>query len=157
MVFKKCCCCIDLRVGAIIIGILQILGAIGQFWNGIIGIIGAIAMLVAGICLLVGALKYNQVPTLINLIFAMIVIVLDIVMGILFLVAGAAFLAADANTVAVTVGSHEDPDLVKTVAVATSFAMGIACFIGSLIHLYLWVCVLSFWKELKSGKITSPV
>ena len=139
MVFKKCCCCLDLRIGCLIIGVLQILGGLGNFkppleWYTIIT---AIVNIVAGACLLFGAIKYNPIGTLINLITTAIAVIFVFIVAIMaFVVAGA-------------LGSHSDEFLVYIIA-------GAVYLVAVAIEIYLWLCIFSFYKELKSGAIIAP-
>ena len=80
MALNYCCCCINLRVGAIVIAILQILSGFGSFIqigndfrmnyelycdeekmkiNNLVAIVICFPSLVAGICLLFGAINRN--------------------------------------------------------------------------------------------------
>ena len=79
---SKCCFCIDLRTGVIVISVLQILGAIGVLGYGIflgtiVGMIGLINLvgLLAGVTLLIGAIKYNTTAVIIHIVLAVIEII----------------------------------------------------------------------------------
>ena len=90
MVFTKCCCCVDLRSGAIVIAIFEILLGLTHFRNiedNIwASVIGAIVDSTAGACLLFGAIKYNQTTTIVYLVFFMIGIILYVIFAIMLLV-----------------------------------------------------------------------
>ena len=94
---NKCCCCVDLRTGAIVIAILQLIGGAGCFgmgaseWQNIMnGVVG----LLAGVCLLVGAINYHQTATLVYLVLDMIAIVLVGVAMAVIIIGGATFTAS---------------------------------------------------------------
>ena len=80
----------DLRVGAIVIAILDILAGLAGF--GILvwyNIIGSLALIAAGICLLYGGIKYHQITTTVYLVFQIIGIVMYGILVIILLVEGA--------------------------------------------------------------------
>ena len=133
MVFNQCCCCVDLRTGAIVIAVLDILNGFGNFSQGATGIVSGIALLVAGALPLYGAIKYHQMAVLVYLILEVIGIILLLIMAILVFVAGAQY--GDIGAVAI---------------------IGVVIFIVAALHFYFWLCVYSFYKGLKSGSITSP-
>ena len=123
MVFNKCCGCNDLRTGCIIISILQILEGWGIFCSlEWFTIITGIITTVAGACLLFGAIKNNRIGVLINLILTPISMLLVFIVAILFFVVGSLGLVILGTIYLVTV----------------------------VIEIYLWLCILSFYKKLKS-------
>ena len=78
MALNKCCCCVNLRTGAIVIAILGILGSFGQLHDKehiYIGIISDVIGVLANLFLLHGAIKYNKTTTLVYLIFEAIFII----------------------------------------------------------------------------------
>ena len=145
MALDKCCGCVDLRTGAIVIAILQILGAFGQIgesrdWNNIIGMLLGIG---AGACLLFGAIQYNPTATLINLIFTIIGIVILIIGGILVLTVASV-------AVSTATESREEVDG----AIAGAVVVVAVLFIGfAALEIYFCVCVYSFYIGLKNGSI----
>ena len=102
MALGKCCCCVDLRTGAMIIAVIGVVGAFinlgaGQGWDNICFLISQLA---ASGCLLYGAIKREKVPTIIYLIFDMISIILIAIIIILLIVAiAAASIACDSPDV----------------------------------------------------------
>ena len=134
MVLTKCCFCIDLRVGAIIIALLEMVAAIGCIivsspfpWYVIMF---EVCGLIAGGCLLVGAISYHKIATTINLVLTTMSMVFYVIAGIVLFV--------------VTTGSH-DP-------IGRSFNyVGALFIILALINIYFWLCVFSFLRGLKSG------
>ena len=155
---SKCCCCVDLRTGAIVMAILQLIGGAGMFANGGAwqDILNAVVGIGAGACLLFGAIKYNQMATLVYLVFQMIAIVLI----------GVAMLVAIIGGTAVTVAVSGDPDLHQgnqdvqdAVQVGGAIVIVMACVMYGIyasFYIYFWVCVFSFYKGLKTGEIASP-
>ena len=139
MVFNKCCCCVDLRSGCIIIGILQIFGGLGNFrfldW---ITIITGIVNIASGACLLFGSIKYNQIGILINLICTAVATVLGFVVAILF------FIGASASI------NEESDDFLIDIIVGGIFLAAVV------VEIYLWLCIFSFYLKLKSRSIATP-
>ena len=154
---KKCCCCVDLRTGAIVMAILQLISGAGTFGMGAEwqNILSGLVAIVAGVCLLFGAIKYHQMATLVYLVLDMISIVLVGVAMIVF---------ATAGTVAtVTVSDHPDlqgnEDLQGVVQVGGAIAIVLVMIpfgIIAFFYIYFWVCAFSFYKGLKTGEIASP-
>ena len=145
MLLKKCCCCVDLRTGAIIIAILGILGALGNMGEGFswVAIISTIVGLVAHGCLLFGAIKYHRVATLINLIISMLGIILMFIIAIIALV----------SIFRLPSGCSEN---LNCHAVETGLAVTVGMYIpGGILAIYLWMCVYSFYQELKMGATNS--
>ena len=88
MGLNKCCCCVDLRTGSIVIAVLGLLGSFGNWGSGIVvGVITIVAGVASNVCLLHGAIKYNRITTLIYLVMEGIFIVLYIVAFCLIIVA----------------------------------------------------------------------
>ena len=134
---KKCCCCVDLRTGAIVMAILQLIGGAGMFGMGAEwqNILSALVGVGAGVCLLFGAIKYHQQATLVYLVLQMIAIVLIVVAIIVAIVAFAALSGAAVTLIVI-------PLIIYGIFVS--------------VHIYFWVCVFSFYKGLKTGEIASP-
>ena len=135
---KKCCCCVDLRTGAILMAIVEIIGGLGMFgksqlgWHDVLNNVFAIG---AGVCLLFGAIKYHQLATQVYLVLQMIAIVLTGV-GIIYAIVVFAALSGAAVTL-----------IVIPLIIYVIFAS---------VHIYFWVCVFSFYKAMKTGTIKSP-
>ena len=157
MALNKCCCCVDLRTGAIIIAILGLLGSFGNFGSGIaIGIVTLIGGIVANVCLLVGAIKYNRTTTLIYLIMEAIFIILYIVGLVLLIVvlAGTGMSACWDNW---DLEVEFNGDVANcAVAVGILSALLVAFSIGIAISIYFWVCIYSFYQDLKRQFFPSP-
>jgi len=187
----KCCCCLDLRTGAIVIAVLGIVGSFGNlafstYWMMIGEIIWR---LVVSFCLLFGAIKVNEIAVLIYLILNILQIISEFAVGIFFLVAGSALKVVsqdDGFAVANTTSLHQDDGFTVgnatslhqddgfTVAnttslhqddgftVASGTLVGIAAIIGGVyiilwafLDIYFFICVHSFYKNIKDGMITS--
>lgn len=187
----KCCCCLDLRTGAIVIAVLGIVGSFGNlafstYWMMIGEIIWR---LVVSFCLLFGAIKVNEIAVLIYLILNILQIISEFAVGIFFLVAGSALKVVsqdDGFAVANTTSVHQDDGFTVgnatslyqddgfTVAnttslhqddgftVASGTLVGIAAIIGGVyvilwafLDIYFFICVHSFYKNIKDGMITS--
>ena len=138
MILEKCCFCVDLRNGAIVIATLHMVAAMGQFVTILVnwlGIADIILGLIAGAVLLYGAIKNNTVAIIIHLVLALLEIV---------------FLLATAITSFVAYDVGEDS--FHTLALVS----GGLIFVWAIIEIYFLVCVCSFYQQLKSGMITSP-
>jgi len=165
----KCCCCLDLRTGAIVIAVLGIVGSFGNlafstYWMMIGEIIWR---LVVSFCLLFGAIKVNEIAVLIYLILNILQIISEFAVGIFFLVAGSALKVVsqdDGFAVANTTSVHQDDGFTVgnatslyqddgfTVAnttslhqddgftVASGTLVGIAAIIGG-VYIILWACL----------------
>ena len=164
MALNKCCCCVNLRTGAIVIAILGILGSFGQLHDKdhiYIGIISVVVGVLANLFLLHGAIKYNKTTTLVYLILEAIFIIWYIV-GMGFVIAALAAKELKPcwdgdwdfpvvwNTVdsKIVDGKIED---VGTCAVVVGYltATLVAIIIGIALGIYFWVCVYSFFADLK--------
>ena len=154
---KKCCCCVDLRTGAIVMAILQLIGGAGMFGMGAEwqNILSALVGVGAGVCLLFGAIKYHQMATLVYLVLQMVEIVLIGVAMLVGIIAGTA----------VTVAVSDHPDLQGNQDVQGAVQVGGAIVVVltmipfgiiALFYIYFWVCAFSFYKGLKTGEIASP-
>ena len=136
---KKCCFCVDLRIGAIVIAILDIVGGITAFVTDYgkpeANFVAGVVSIIAGLCLLFGSIKYHETSTLVYLVLHMLSIVLyAISMFVLVGVASGTALAA----------------------VLIPHTVGIFCT-QIIIYIYFWSCVFSFYRGLKSGDVRSPV
>ena len=149
---SKCCCCVPLRNGSIVLAVLGILigiligiGSFAKSGGFGLHIIVAIFYLLAYGALLFGAIKYNDKAVLFNLVLTAIIIVLEIVGAIIVLSSIETFVPELASCL-----SHmpESCDQIKAAAVGT--AAGI-CIVSSVLNGYFWVCNYSFYKELKEG------
>ena len=146
-VLKYCCCCVDLRIGAIVIAILGVVEGIGAFLNaygyGLIHLdqidtngfitIQNIVMCVAGgirifagLCLLFGSIKYHQSTTLAYLVLEMLSINI-VVIGCAIGLIGSKF------------------SLNALLVFSTQI----------ILNIYFWSCTYSFYNGLESGDIRS--
>ena len=146
MVLRNCCFCVDLRNGAVAIAVLHILGALANLGYGIqtvswMLILDFLVGIAAGVCLLYGAIKYNAIATVIHLVLALIEIIFLFVIAILILVGFASWLHLD--------GGELSWWHILTLIIAVTI------IVWALVEIYFCVCVYSFYKQLKSGIITS--
>ena len=153
---SKCCCCIDLRTGSLILAILGILGSILTFatsdgdWPLIMQ--GTFNLLAYSF-LLFGALKCNEKAVLACLICTGFAIAWGIIFTIIVFVSIALFKPELDNN------CEDIIEQLKKLGTSCDqlkhITMGIAAgsFIaGSLINIYFWICNYSFYKELKKGR-----
>ena len=92
-VFKKCCCCVDLRIGAIVIAILNIGLGVPQFFIPVdygVNFVGVGVSIAAGICLLYASIKYSKNATLIYLVLQMMSMATTVILLTVVLVMGTA-------------------------------------------------------------------
>ena len=145
MVLEKCCFCVDLRNGAIVIATLHMVAALGQLGTTAISwitIVDVLLGLIAGAVLLYGAIKYNTVAIIIHLVLALIEIVFLLATAIMIFVRAAAWLNLNGGEL------HWLHTL--------SLVIGGVISLWAIIEIYFLVCVCSFYQQLKSGMITSP-
>ena len=138
MAFSRCCCYFDLRSGAIIIAVLDIVGgtcaiAAGTYWHSCV--LAAVSF-VSGAFLLMGAIRYDRIATLLSLISLMITIVFYAITAILLCVH-----CSD-------VDKNGDPDCEKEFITA-----GVFFFAGGFVNIYFWLCVFTFYEGIRSGVI----
>ena len=151
---SKCCCCIPLRTGSLILAVLGILGGFAKFassagqWNNIIE--GVFFILSYG-SLLFGALKYNAKAVLVCLVCTGVLMLLEIVFGIIAFVKPEIFRPELANNCATL-----DKSILWTFGWTCneykwSFLILAAgkSFGSLLVNVYFWICNYSFYKELK--------
>ena len=145
----KCCCCVPLRTGSIILAVLGILGGIFQFIGGQwTGIITGILYLSFGGCLLFGALKYHEKAVLAALAIEGACIVLSIIFGIIVIAAIEVVvpaLADDCNGSGIGKSACDEAKSSARISAAAGL------IVGALINVYFWICNFSFYKELKTG------
>ena len=144
---KKCCCCVDLRTGAIWMAILEIIGGLGMFGKSQLGwpdVLNAVVAIGAGACLLFGAIKYHQLATRVYLVLQMIAIVLVVVAMLMAIIWATAAAAAVSERHGL---QGNEGGVAMVIATAGIFAS---------LHIYFWLCVFSFYKGMKTGEITFP-
>ena len=145
-VLKYCCCCVDLRIGAIVIAILGVVEGIGDFLNAyglihfyhidtngqfgpmpdIVMMVAGAIRIIAGLCLLFGSIKHHQSTTLAYLVLHMLsikIVVIGCAMGL--------------------IGSTYPLDALYVYSTKI------------ILNIYFWSCIYSFYKGLESGDIRS--
>ena len=162
---EKCCCCVDLRTGAIVIAVLGIVWSFGYLSYSIDWLIitDVISGLIVSFCLLFGAIKVNEIAVLIYLILNVLQIILTFATGIFYLVGGSALKVVsqdDGSTVdtfnktmteeflkeiEVNVTKHENDDSIYEYEYDEYDknlvgAVGITAIIGG-VCIILWACV----------------
>ena len=155
MALGKCCCCVELRTGAIIIAVLGLIASFGSFQHGVvIGIIFFVYGLVQNLCLLHGAIKYNRTTTLVYLIMEAIFIVLLLVNWIMIIVGMA---SDEAKPCWKSENKDLEIDLEWSgwdkascgVIVGVLVALFVVVTIMMAISIYFWACVYGFFVDLK--------
>ena len=152
---SKCCCCVPLRTGSIILAILGLLGGIGTFatskgfWGSYI--LGVVYLVAYG-ALLFGAIKNNDKAVLINLVFTGIIMVLTVILGIIVIASIGIFAPGLENNCAAIASWLRQNQITCDQFKGTTIgrAAGIF-FVSALINGYFWLCNYSFYKELKGG------
>ena len=137
----KCCGCIPLRMGCLIIAILQIVFSFLWFVHDGVAYSYSVPVcligLAEGVCLLIGVLLNNQILVLISGILALIRIVVSLIVTVLIMVAIGLFASSGAATT------------VATVSIALLFTFVI---IELILDIYFLIVVWSFYKELQAGR-----
>ena len=150
---SKCCCCIPLRTGCIILAVLGILSGIGMLIKGYSDwpyVIEAIVSFAASGPLLFGAIQNNQRAVLVGLIADALLIVFSIVFGIIAI--------ASVETVIPELANNCDgiPDFDQLGVSCDDFkstmkvTVAAAFVVGGLFNIYFWICIYSFYAELKT-------
>lgn len=155
MALGKCCCCVELRTGAIIIAILGLIGSFGSFNRGVvIGIIFFVYGLISNLCLLHGAIKYNRTTTLVFLIMDAILIVLLLVNWILIIVE----MDSDDVKPCLNKKSLLFPETEIKCGVVVGVLIGLIWTITMALSIYFWACVYGFFVDLKQQQTpTNPI
>ena len=165
---SKCCCCVPLRTGSIILAVLGILGGVGLFvgsqgfwYNIVLGVV----YIIGYPALLFGAIKYNDKAVLVSLVCTAIIIVIGTVFGIIIIASTETLIPELANNCASTVDVSTNGgngqidfsgvcDALKNVARITTIVVAAVIFFSSaLLNIYFWICIYSFYKELKGGNV----
>ena len=152
---SKCCCCVPLRTGSLVIAILGILGGLGllAFSKGLTGlirwpnIVEGIFVLLAYSFLLFGALKYNDKAVLVYVVLTALSIIIGIGFGIIAITNIEIVVPALANDCK-ALHSFVDCDNLRFRIIVTR---AVKLFGVSLVNIYFWLCNYSFYKELKEG------
>ena len=152
MALGKCCCCVELRTGAITIAILGFVAAFvnlaaGLGWHNVCFLI---LRFVASGLLLYGAHKREKVPTIIYLVLDMISQVLIAIITILDIVA----ISDD------SIAACLSPDVTEDACFAAMevIAFYIAIYAGAFsLSIYFWICIFSFLKELEGATSSSSL
>ena len=166
---SKCCCCVSLRVGSIILGVLGLIGGLIYMLvgTGVVGfassdggggiawfyIICGLLCLIAYGALLFGAIKYNGNAVRVYLVSSAICIVIGVLFGVIVLasikssdpVTSDPVFADDCASVPLT---KSECDMLKAVTIGMKANQLV---ISTLFGVYFWICIYSFYKELKSG------
>ena len=149
-VFNRCCCCVDLRVGCIILAIWGILSSSCSFATSATELdVPAIKVtyaysaigIIACASLLFGAISYNPTATLVYLVLQLPKMILNGVAVILwFIVSG------DESQITI-----DD----KVVKIKDHEIIGIAIYVMVIFlpSIYFWLCVNSFYRKLKNDEI----
>ena len=162
MVLNKCCCCIKLQTGCIILAVVGIIVNLGFFGlagsrcitvqvatgekqtvcfkdfyviaaGNVIGIIGCV-------CLLFGSIKKNRIAVLVYLAAEIIRTVLYFANAIMMI----KFYADLKNSYA---GTNNAGFVFDTLA-NTALAGGICVMLALVVSIYFWICVFSFFRKL---------
>ena len=158
----KCCCCVGLRTGAIVIAVLGIVGSLGllAFETDWITIAGVIFDLLVYFCLLFGAIKVNKIAVLIYLILDVIEIILTFAEGIVFVVGGS-LLNVVSQDDGSTVDTFDKAQQVQNFQYENdkkyykNIIVGVCIILGACLEIYFFICIQSFYRKIKDGKITS--
>ena len=147
----KCCCCIPLRTGSIVLSVLGLMGGVGMMlrdfsdWSNVVS---GILTILAYATLMYGCLKNHPTAVLVYLVLDALAIIFSIFIAILSIAAVTFMFPYIADECAKAMYTTEECDNLKaaTIGFAASLYVGIA-----ILNSYFWICVFSFYKELKSG------
>ena len=144
IILTQCCCCIPLHTGAMVIGILDIVGGLTSTIGGIItlisdgdlllnmvsfgaGLLLGLLLTAEGVALLFAVFKSNQVAMVVHIVLSMVLIVTYMISSVLFL----------------ALGIH-------------GFSFGYGCFvlfvIISIIKVYFMLCILGYYEAMKTNE-----
>ena len=152
----KCCCCVPLRTGSIVLSVLGLIGGVGMMlrdfsdWSNVVS---GILTILAYATLMYGCLKNHPTAVLVYLVLDAFSIILAIFIAI-FCIAAVTFMFPQiTDECAQARYTTEQCDSLKaaTIVSVASLFVGIA-----ILNAYFWVCVFSFYKELKSGVNNTP-
>ena len=137
MVLDKCCCCLDLRIGAILIAIFQIISSLVTCvslvtWNTVVI---AILCVASGKCLLFGVIRPHQTATMVSLVLSMA--------GVLFYV-----VAVIMSIIVITSIDPQNPNFYEIAS--KDIAYGVSMISFAILNSYFCFCIYSFLGELKA-------
>ena len=148
MLLNKCCCCAELRTGAIILGVLHLIGAAlplkdlkdGVTWYAIVD---AILNLGAAGCLLFGAIKNNKRATLLYLILDIVIIAFAIGVGI-YLIFWTTWTTTFADEMCRMQGActNEERQMAGPI-------LGFSYLCVVALYVYFFLCIYSFYQSLE--------
>ena len=151
---SKCCCCISLRTGSIILSIIGILGGIGTliyYYGYWVYIVDAGVYLVAYGALLFGALKRNPTSVLVNLVLTGIGVVVGMILGIFALLVTPSFIPETSDNCARMEDQLDKMSLTcdqyKMIKIGSTVSIFL---IASALNVYFWICNFSFYQELNA-------
>ena len=98
--------------------------------------------LIACVCLLVGAIKRNRIAVMVYLVVEIFGIILQFAFAILLVVANIG-IGTDIDNPENEVGQG-----LKGAVTAMTLFLGIAVILSTLISIYFWICVFSFFRKI---------
>ena len=156
MMLSKCCCCISLRTGCIILAILGFLNGIITFayskreWFTIVHVI---FLLIGNGILFFGSIKKNYKVVLASLVFIGTAIVYGIVLGVITIADMDSAFPELANDCVLMENELKTlgMDCNKFKSTTTYLTVGALVFFN-LVEIYFWVCIYSFFLQLKNDE-----
>ena len=149
-----CCFCLDLRIGCIIIGILNVLGGLSTnavlFYRSVSWNIGlaAASTTVSGLVLMFGAISSNYIATIVSLVFSTISFVSYSYTTISIFVTTQELANSKEN-----IGNEEEANQIRV----EGDLIGIIFLITTLVQIYFWICVLRFIRQLRNNVYTPRI
>ena len=149
-----CCFCIDLRIGCIIIGSLNVLGGLSTLiilfyrsisWNISLA---AASTTASGVLLMWGAITNNKIATIVSLVSSTISFFSYFYTSIVILVKTQDLANSKAST-----GYEDEANHIRV----TGDLIGITFLIATLVQLYYWICVFRYLKQLRNNVYTPRV
>ena len=147
-----CCFCLDLRIGCIIIGSLNVLGGLSTliilFYRSISWNISLAAASTSGsgLLLMLGAITNNKIATVVSLLSSTISFFSYFYTSIFILVKTQELADSKART------GHEDE--ANDIRVRGDL-IGITYLIVTLVQLYYWICIFRYLKQIRNN-VYSP-
>ena len=160
MGLNKCCCCVSLRAGCIILAVVGIIvncgffGLAGQCGTNGCGndfyviTVGNVIGIIGCVCLLFGSINYNRIGVLVYLVVEIITIILYFANAMMTFAAYAQY-----DNATKLIPKSAIPNTGKN----TILASGISVLLVVLLSVYFWICVLSFFRKIGDNSFSSRV
>lgn len=164
--YKCCCNCMHVRVGAIVIGVLELLGAVSNigvsfktFGEGghhkvpgepYYQLVGAVILIIAVVVMFIGIKKENPTLLIPHMVVQVVGIISLAILGIVLI----CFLALGTTAV----NQHENIDEASAQATIIAFIfIVIALFVSALIEIWFFVVILKLYRYYQEKRAASYI